>query len=161
MKKIKLSDLIDLLKNESESSIKYRNHLYFGIDDIAKLPKILKNFEFTEGIILYVYCIFDDDAIMEAYWDTLAINITNDAQDNIDHFILHETGKSSLTEVDSIVENRFRKTYFEIKPGDDDGFANAIKTYTQFMKTEEIDIINEGISVHPNVKIKGIFYQIA
>ena len=66
-----------------------------------------------------------------------------------------------MSEVDPVIVNRKRKTYFEIKPRDVNCFINAVKIYIDFMKTEEVDIIDEFKSLYPELKIHGVFYEIA
>ena len=162
MKNAKSLKLIELLKSNPSNMLSRDGYEYFGLNDLEKLQSIVKIKDIfgMTSFIAYVFCL-SDVGIMEAYWDTLSIQLMENPKDNLDNFILKDTTKSSIDEVDPVVANRYRNTYFEIKSGDIEGFKKAITTYVEFMQKEEMDIIEEVKSMHPESKISGVFYEIA
>jgi hypothetical protein len=135
---------------------KFYNDLYFSLDDIKRLPEIIRNLNHIEDIVISPFHI-TDESIMEAYWLKLSIKVVNNVQDKF-IVLISETGKSSLEELDEEISELWDNTYYQVQRGNLNGFLFSIERYISFMKNIEADLIAQFNL--PGKTNQAIYYQI-
>ncbi len=152
-------DIIKQYSNELERLTEghYRqDSLYFSLDEIKHLPKIIQKQNRIDSIAITPYHI-TENSIMEAYWLALSIKVVDVVQDkNI--VLLSEAGKNSLEEIEEKYIEQWDYTYYEVLKDDVEGFIECLNRYITYMDSREISLRKEYDV--PNMDEQGIYYEI-
>jgi hypothetical protein len=158
-------DFVTTCSNELEkigSGEVYKRYgkTYFSLEQIKFLPSLIReNAAFTDLVITPYY--FFDEQVMELYDYTLSIRIVESLHSR-EQFLLEETGKKSIEEIDSKIIEKLDNTYYEVVEGDAQSFLKSLKQYINFMNVNEANLLaatRYELGTH-NEQDDGIYYEL-
>jgi hypothetical protein len=149
------------LKNVGAGTVyNHYGESYFSLERLNSLLKIISENDLVKDLVITPYYFFDNK-IMELYDYSLSIQVLENVGSR-ERFLLEETGKTSIEEIDLKVLEKLNNTYFEVKEGDVQSFLKSLEHYLKFMNDNESQIliqIRDELNVQ-YVKNDGIFYEI-
>jgi hypothetical protein len=154
-------DISNQLKNVGQGTvINYDGQNYFALERLKYVTNIFtENALVTELIITPYY--FFDEKMMELYDYSLSIRVVESISSK-DNFLLEETGKKSIEEIDLEVIEKINNTYFEVKEGDLQTFLKSLEQYLRFMRKNEPHLliqIRKELSSQ-DINNDGIYYEL-
>ncbi|MGB6409383.1 MAG: hypothetical protein WBF39_18055 [Planococcus donghaensis] len=130
--------------------------LYFTLDEIKKLPKILQSFDDLGDLIITPYHL-TDNSIMEIYWCELIIETVAQVQDEFIE-LLSEAGASKLEEIEIKYIDQWDYTHYQVLPGDKKRIIESLERYISYMENIEVALREEYDM--PDHKEQSIFYNV-
>ncbi|WP_025692072.1 hypothetical protein [Paenibacillus zanthoxyli] len=154
-------DVLNQLKNVGQGTmLNYNGDTYFSLERLTFLTNILSKNELITELVITPYYFFDD-RIMELYDYALSIKIVESIGSR-EAFLLEETGKKSIEEIDLEVVEKLDNTYFEVELGDLETFLNSLRKYLGYMNEQEPHLLTQTrkeLSTH-GMNNDGIFYRL-
>jgi len=154
-------DVLNQLKNVRYGAMhNYYGETYFSLERMTCLTNILSENEQIFELVITPYYFFYDK-IMELYDYALSIKIVEKISSR-EAFLLEETGKKSIEEIDLKVIEKLDNTFFEVEQGDVETFLKSIIRYLGYMKEMESYLLTQTrneLSTH-GINNDGILYKL-
>lgn len=154
-------DVINQLKNVGQGTmLNYYGDTYFSLERLTFLTNILSRSELITELVITPYYFFDEK-IMELYDYALSIKIV-ESLGSREAFLLEETGKKSIEEIDLEVIEKLDNTYFEVELGDLETYLYSLRKYLGYMNEQEPHLLSQTRNELSNHRMNsdGIFYSL-
>lgn len=152
--------LKELSRDEHGTVHKYGGKTYFSLECIKSLSKIVNKIGTISEIAITPFYFFGEQ-ILELYDYSLSIRVVDSLQSR-EQFLLEETGKSSVHEIDLSVIEKLDNTYYEVFKEDSHTFLKSLEKYVGFMNERERYIllsVRDEANSNKEQEI-GIFYEL-